>query len=78
MKTIEIRKKLIEEIKLSNNKELLEELYNYINQENKVLKTYKLNKEQNSAIKEARKQIENGDFLTNEEADNEIEEWLRR
>jgi len=78
MKTIEIRKKLIHEINLSNNKNLLEEFYNYLNQENKVRKTYKLSKEQNAAIKEARTLIENGDFLTNEQADQEIEEWLNK
>jgi hypothetical protein len=78
MKTIEIRKKLIHEINLSNNKNLLEEFYNYLDQENKVRKTYKLSKEQNAAIKEARTLIENGDFLTNEQADQEIEEWLNK
>lgn len=77
MKTVEIRKKLIEEINLSKNKNLLEELYSYLNQENKTQETYKLNKEQNSAITEAREQIKKGDYLTNEQADNEVEEWLR-
>jgi len=78
MKTIEIRNKLIREINLSNNKNLLEEFYNYLNQENKLRKTYILSKEQNAAIKEARTQIEDGDFLTNEQADQEIEEWLNK
>ena len=60
MKTVEIRKKLIDEIN-SNNKNLLEELYNYLNQENKIQETYKMSKEQNLA-KEAREQIKNGDY----------------
>lgn len=77
MNTVEIRKKLIEEINLSENKNLLEELYSYLNQENKTQETYKLNKEQNSAITEAQEQIKKGDYLTNEQADNEVEEWLR-
>lgn len=78
MKIIEIRKKLIHEIKLSDNKYLLEEFYNYLNQENKVQKPYTLNKEQNAAINEARTQVKNGNFLTNEQADQEIEEWLNK
>jgi len=78
MKTIDIRNKLIHEINLSNNKNLLEEFYHYLNQENKIQKTYKLSKEQNAAIEEARTQIKNGDFLTNEKADEEIEEWLSK
>ncbi len=78
MKTVEIRKKLIEEINSSNNKDLLEELYNYLNQENTIQQTYKLSKEQNSAIKEARRQFENGEYLTDEQANQEIEEWLKK
>lgn len=78
MKTIEIRNKLIHEINLSNNKNLLEELYNYLNQENKTQNPYKLSKEQNAAIEEARAQIKKGSFLTNEQADQEIEEWLNK
>jgi hypothetical protein len=78
MKTVEIKKRLIQEIKLSSNKNLLEEFYNYLNQENKTQEDYKLSEEQNFAIKEARNQIKNGDYLSNEEADQEIEEWLNK
>lgn len=78
MKTMEIKKKLIQEINSSNNEDLLEELYHYLNQENKIQEPYKLNKEQNSAIAEARDQIKNGDCLTDEKADQEISEWLNK
>jgi hypothetical protein len=78
MKTVEIKKRLIQEIKLSSNKNLLEEFYNYLNQENKTQEDYKLSEEQNFAIKEARNQIKNGDYLSNEEADQEIEGWLNK
>lgn len=78
MKTVEIRKKLIEEINSSTNKDLLEELYNYFNQENTIQKTYKLSNEQNSAIQEARTQFEKGEYLTDEQANQEIEEWLKK
>ncbi|MBZ9728609.1 hypothetical protein LB467_02830 [Salegentibacter sp. JZCK2] len=57
---------------------MLEELYRYLNRENKIQTTYKLSDEQNSAIKEAREQIINGDYLTNEQADKETEEWMRK
>ncbi len=78
MKTMKIKKKLIEEINSSNNEDLLEELYYYLNQENKVQELYKLNKEQNSAIEEARDQIKKRDYLTDEQADQEIKEWLNK
>jgi hypothetical protein len=35
-----------------------------------------LSKEQHSAIAEARNQIKNGDCLTNDKANQEIDEWL--
>lgn len=76
MKTIEIKKKLINEINLSKNKNLLEEFYHFLNLENEIQQIYKLNMEQKSAIVEAREQIKNGDYLTNEQANEEIDEWL--
>ena len=78
MKTIELRKKLINEINLSKNKGLLEEFYHFLNLENEIQETYELNMQQKSAIAEARKQVENGDYLTNQQANQEIEKWLSK
>ena len=78
MKTIEIKKKLINEINLSENKNLLEEFYRFLNLENEIEENYKLNSQQKSAIAEAREQIKNGDYLTNEQANQEIDEWLNK
>lgn len=76
MKTVGIKKKLIDKINLSDNVDLLEEFYRFLNLENEAQETYKLSKEQHSAIAEARIQIENGDCLTNEQANQEIDKWL--
>lgn len=76
MKTVEIKKKLIDKINLSDNKDLLEEFYNFLTLENEIQDTYKLNEEQKSAIQEARNQIKNGDYFTNEEANHEIDKWI--
>ncbi|WP_289023355.1 hypothetical protein [uncultured Salegentibacter sp.] len=78
MKTAEIGEKLIREINLSDNKNLLEELYRYLNRENRTQRTYNLSDEQKLAIEEAREQINKGDYLTSEEANQEIDEWLKR
>lgn len=78
MKTAEIREKLIREINSSHNKNLLEELYRYLDRENKTQKTYNLSDEQKLAIEEAREQVNNGDYLTSEEANQEIDEWLKK
>lgn len=78
MKALEIKKKLINEINQSENKSLLEEFYRFLNLENEIQETYKLNSEQKSAIADAQKQIAQGDYLTNEESNQEIDEWLNK
>jgi len=78
MKTTEIKKKLINEINLSKNKNLLEEFYRFLNLENEIEEIYKLNAEQKSAIAEAREQIKNGDYLTNGQVNQEVDEWLNK
>ena len=76
METSELKKKLIYQINLSENKNLLEELYSFLNSENEIQEIYKLNDDQKSAVEEARSQIKNGEFLTDEEANKEIDAWL--
>lgn len=71
-----IKKKLIKEINLSDNKDLLEELYRFLTLENEIQEPYQLSEEQQSAIAEARNQIKEGDYLTNDDANKEIDQWL--
>ncbi|MDT0678203.1 hypothetical protein [Autumnicola musiva] len=71
-----IREKLINEIQLSKNEELLEELYQFLHKENKTENVYELCEEQKSAIEKSSEQIQNGEYLTNEQANQEIEKWL--
>lgn len=76
MRTIEIRKRLIEEINSSSNKILLEEMYNFLNKDNATDILYKLSNPQKLAIKIGREQIKNGQSFTNDEVNSEIEKWL--
>ena len=46
--------------------------------ESEDIEIYKLSDEQKSAISESRQQIKNGQFLTDEQADKEIDEWLNK
>lgn len=39
--------------------------------------TYQLTPEQTAGIEESREQIKNGQYLTNEEANKEIQGWLK-
>ena len=75
MKTVEIRNKLIAQIRLSSNNSLMEEMYNLLNIDNEV-DVYELNNEQKAAILEARQQIKDGQFFTNDQVNEEITKWL--
>lgn len=76
MRTVEIRKRLIEEINSSSNKNLLEEMYSFLNKDNTANTFFKLSKTQKLAIEKGREQIKKGESFTNDEVDSEIEKWL--
>ena len=68
---------LIKKISSTKDEKILQEI-------NRLLETsfdediYKLNDEQITAVNEAQEQIKNGEFLTNEEANKQAKEWLKK
>lgn len=76
MKTVELKKKLIKKINTLENQMLLEEICRVVGIPIEDDDIYYLSEEQLKAVEEAERQYENGQFLTNEEADKEIKEWL--
>jgi hypothetical protein len=78
MSTVELRRKLIEKIQKTENEVLLEEVYRLLELETEDIELYKLTDEQRKAISEGRLQIKNGKFLTDDQANNEIDEWLSK
>ena len=78
MSTIELRKRLIDKIQKTDNENLLEEAYRLLELETQDIEVYKLTDEQRKAVNEARQQIKDGQFLTDEQANNEIDEWLKK
>jgi len=76
MSSIELKRRLIEKIQKTENEDLLAEAYRLLELETEDIEIYKLNDEQRKAIGEARQQIANGQFLTDEQANKEIDEWL--
>ncbi|MDH4091876.1 MAG: hypothetical protein OEV24_15555 [Cyclobacteriaceae bacterium] len=78
MSTIELRKRLIDKIQKTDNENLLEEAYRLLELETQDIEVYKLTDEQRKAVNEARQEIKDGQFLTDEQANNEIDEWLRK
>ena len=76
MTALELKQRLIRKINQSHNNEILEEMYRLIANEDTDNNIYELSDEQKSAVEEAQLQFKNGQFLNDEQADNEIEEWL--
>jgi predicted transcriptional regulator len=78
MSTIELRRLLIDKIQKTENEDLLAEAYRLLELETEDIEIYKLNDDQRKAINEARQQINNGQFLTEDQANKEIDEWLSK
>ena len=78
MTTTELKKRLIDEIQKTDDERILEEAYRLLELEKEDIEIYKLNEGQKKTISEARQQIKNGQLLTDEQANNEIDEWLNK
>ena len=79
MLALELKKKqLIDKIQHIKNKDLLDEAIRLLDLESEDIEIFKLNNDQKDAIDQARQQIKLGLYLTNEQANSEIEEWLKK
>ena len=78
MSTIELKKRLIDKIQKTENEGLLEEAYRLLELETSDIEIYKLSDNQKLIVEESRQQIKNGQFLTDKQANNEIDEWLNK
>lgn len=67
MTVIELKEKLIENIRNTTNEELLEHISDIFEFQLNTEGIYKMSPEEIEAVKEGIEQIENGQFLTNEE-----------
>lgn len=72
----ELKKRLIAKINQTQNNETLEEMYRLIMNEETGGDMYELSDEQIIAVEEAQLQFKNGQFLSSDDAEKEIEEWL--
>ena len=78
MSTTELKQKLISKIQETVDDSLLEEALRLLNIESGESDALALNEEQVKAVNEAQAQIKSGQFLTNEQANKEIDEWLNK
>lgn len=78
MSTIELKKRVISRLQKTDNSGLLEEVYRLINLDERNLEVYKVSALQKQAILKGKKDIEAGMFLTEERANKEADEWLKK
>jgi len=78
MSNIELKERLIGKIRETDNDDILEEVYRLLGLEQEIVEPFKLSNDQKAAVSEARQQIRDGKFLTDEDADNDIDEWLNK
>ena len=79
MDIVKLKKRLIDKIKSTESNALLEEVQRLLDlQEMDEADMYQLNEEEQNAIAEAREDIKEGRCLTNEQAKQDIDEWLNK
>jgi len=78
MSTVELRKRLIDKIQKTQDNRILEEAYRLLEIETGNIEIYSLNDDQKNAIHEARQQVKDGQFLTEDQANKEVNEWLNK
>lgn len=78
MSTVELRKRLIDQIQKTENRNLLEEASRLLELEAENIEIYKLTDEQRKVVNEGRQQLKEGKYLTDDQANQETDEWLNK
>jgi predicted transcriptional regulator len=78
MSTIEMKKELIEKIQSTNDEGLLEEVYRLLEINTEEIDVIILSDYQKAKIDAGINDMQVGNFLSNEDANKEIEEWLKK
>jgi hypothetical protein len=78
MTTLQIKNKLIRSIKSVENPEVLEDLYKLLNIEVEDIEKLKVPPHVKKSILQGQKDIREGRYLTNKQADDEIDQWLKK
>lgn len=78
MTSTELKNKVIGKINQINDDEILKEVYQLLNDSYEDSEIYQLSENHKNAIEIAKAQIENGEYLTNDQANKEIGKWLNK
>jgi hypothetical protein len=73
-----LKAEIIQKVNSSENFELLSEVIRLMDIHSFDEEVYELSEEQQSALKEARAEYNSGNFLTDDEANNEVNSWLEK
>ncbi len=76
MSATELKEKVISKIQGMEDQLIIEEVYQLLQASIDDREPYQLSGEQLAVVNEAREQVRMGKFLTDEEANREIDEWL--
>ena len=71
------KQNLIKEIQATDNNELLEAIYWLLALDSDEFQSITLSEQEKRSITKGREDIRNGNALTEEQANNEIDEWLK-
>jgi hypothetical protein len=77
MATPTLKERLIEKIQQSDNEALLDEVSRLMDAETEDAAVYELNDAPKQAIATAQQQVQQGEYLTDEQVNKEIDEWLK-
>lgn len=78
MTTLQIKNKLIRNIKSIENPKVLEDLYRLLNIEVEDIEKLRIPAHIKKVVTKGQKDIKEGRFLTNKQADFEIDKWLKK
>jgi predicted transcriptional regulator len=74
----EMKKELIDKINSTKDENILEEVYRILEIGTTEVEMIVLSDEQKNSIDEGLKDFEEGNYLSNEDANRQIEEWLKK
>ncbi|MCR9252594.1 MAG: hypothetical protein NXI20_19395 [bacterium] len=74
----DLKEKLIKKILETTDPEVLKEMLKILDNQFDDKNIYQLTDDQKSVVNEAQEQIAKGEYLNNNEANQEIEKWLRK
>ena len=78
MTTLQLKNRLIRSIKSVENTDILEDLYRLLNIETEDIEKLKVPVPVKRSILKGQKNIKEGKYYTNRQADDEIDKWLKK